>query len=253
MSSKEPEIAVIGAGFGRTGTSSLKIALAQLGFGPCNHMTEVVKDTARCLGFIRAYHGKPTDWRSLMRAWGATVDDPTSDFVPELMAAYPNAKVVLTVRDSAEAWWASFQSTIARFDSPLSGLLVFSIPQFFIAWRLGREVRAFRRRTYGSHDAQGYEKHNARMIALVAKERMLVYNVKEGWAPLCEFLGVPVPEGPFPRTNETKDMIRIMWTIRAVGAAAWTLELGLIALLIRQSIRGGWWRMLDVRRFVGEL
>ncbi|KZT51176.1 hypothetical protein CALCODRAFT_503875 [Calocera cornea HHB12733] len=238
--SSSPELTVIGAGFGRTGTSSLKEALEILGFGPCHHMSELVMKVGRCQAFIAAYNGEPTDWRKLMRGWASTVDDPTSDFVPELMAAYPKAKVILTVRDTSEAWWKSFQGTLAQMDSLWTGALVASIPPLFLFWSVGRNTRTFRSKTYGSHGPEAYEKHNARMIELVPKEKMLVFNVKEGWAPLCKFLGVPVPKVPFPRTNETEYMLQKLRQARIGGAVAWTVEIALVAALASKVIWGSW-------------
>ncbi|CAF1460229.1 unnamed protein product [Rotaria sp. Silwood1] len=93
---------VIGAGLGRTGTSSLKAALELLGFGPCHHMSELFDKPDRSLQFIRAFDGDKVDFHELMKGYGSTVDSPTSDFYKEIHKAYPKAKIVLTLRDSDE-------------------------------------------------------------------------------------------------------------------------------------------------------
>ncbi|CAF3698029.1 unnamed protein product [Rotaria sp. Silwood1] len=103
---------VIGAGLGRTDTSSLKAALELLGFGPCHHMSELFDKPDRSLQFIRAFDGDKVDFHELMKGYGSTVDSPTSDFYKEIHKAYPKAKIVLTVRDSGEKWFESFQNTV---------------------------------------------------------------------------------------------------------------------------------------------
>ena len=104
-------LSVIGAGFGRTGTMSLKLALDQLGFGPCYHMTEVFKNPKASGYWEAAADGKPIDWEEVFAGYRSTVDWPGATFYKQLADAYPEAKVILTERD-AEAWFESTQATI---------------------------------------------------------------------------------------------------------------------------------------------
>ncbi|MCL5777740.1 sulfotransferase family protein [Limibaculum sp. FT325] len=191
---------VIGAGLGRTGTYSLKLAINRLGLGPCHHMEEVLLDQATQVPlWAAAAQGRP-DWAAIYAGYGSAVDWPTAGFFRELDAAYPNAKFILTVR-SPESWLASFSETIYRLLAA-PGML----PDEARPWHemcvgvIGRtgfppglDAETLRR---------GFEAHVAAVRATIPAERLLVYQVKEGWAPLCAFLGVPVPDEPFPRTND---------------------------------------------------
>ncbi|EJU05214.1 hypothetical protein DACRYDRAFT_103708 [Dacryopinax primogenitus] len=246
-----PEVRVIGAGLGRSGTFSVKEALEILGFGPCHHMAELPGKVSRCMAFVRAYHGKPTNWRSLMSGWGATVDHPNADFVPELMAAYPDAKVILTVRDNTEVWWKSYSDTIYQFHKLWNGWVLFSVPSMWAFWLVARNIHSFETKTYGTIGPATYEMHNEGIKRMVPKDKLLVFNVKEGWEPLCKFLGVDVPKRPFPRNNETKEMHRRFLIMRSTGVAAWVLELGLLGLVTHQAIKRGWFSVFDLRRLFG--
>jgi hypothetical protein len=195
--------------------------------------------------------GKATNWREIMRGFGSTVDHPTTDFVPELMAAFPDAKVILTERDNAAVWWKSFRETILRMQTEWSGLLVFSLPPMWSFRRMASEIRKFQERMDGPIGPESYEAHNKRMREVVPKEKLLVFNVKKGWEPLCAFLGVQVPEGvPFPRSNETAEMHRRFIMMRLVGATAFMVELGLVTLLVWGLSGAGLLSWTDVRRFL---
>ncbi|KZT51674.1 TPR repeat-containing protein-like protein [Calocera cornea HHB12733] len=248
-----PELRVIGAGLGRTGTSSMKEALEILGFGPCHHMSELTGKVGRCWEFVAAYHGKPTDWREMMAGWVSTVDTPTTDFVPELMAAYPDAKVILTVRDNSTVWWKSYTDTIMSVMTLWNGVLIYPFPAVFAMWSVGRNAESSKRRQYGVVGPACYEAHNARIKAIVPKEKLLVFNVKEGWEPLCNFLVVEVPNVPFPRKNETKELQKGYLIMRTVAAAVWMLGLGLVALIVQQVAQRGGNRDLDLRKPLHEL
>jgi hypothetical protein len=90
---------VIGAGFGRTGTSSLKQALEDLGFGPCHHMTEVIAHPQQVPVWEAAMNGEPVEWEDVFHAYQSAVDWPSAAFYEPLMERYPDARVILTVRD----------------------------------------------------------------------------------------------------------------------------------------------------------
>ena len=194
-------LSVIGAGFGRTGTLSLKLALDQLGFGPCYHMLEVFKNPQAPGYWEAAADRQPVDWETVFAGYGSTVDWPSATFYRELAEAYPQAKVVLTVRDP-EAWFASTQATIFRadfsnMDDPFQRMAMKVIGDLFDR-RMHDKDRLI----------EVYDRHNATVQEVIPAERLLVYDVAEGWAPLCAFLGVPAPAGPMPRVNSTEDFQR---------------------------------------------
>ena len=198
---------VIGAGYGRTGTLSLKVALEQIGFGPCYHMMELLKDPSRVGQWMNAQRGRPVDWDALLAGYGSAVDFPTCLHFERLIEVYPQAKVVLTVRDT-ESWYASASQTImslrptARQMVSLTLRLAFSTRARGLA-RVGRHNgKMMRRIGRGEEAKRGYEEHIARVREVVPPERLLEFSVKQGWEPLCEFLGVNVPGEEFPRVNE---------------------------------------------------
>lgn len=189
---------VIGAGFGRTGTLSLKLALEQLGFGPCYHMMEVFKNPQAPQWWVDAADGKP-DWEKIFAGYNSTVDWPNATFYAELADRYPNAKVILTERDP-EAWFRSTQATIFPNAEPPD------TPEPFA--QMFRKVigRLFDQRMADhDHVIDVYLRHNAEVRRCIPAERLLVYEVAQGWAPLCAFLGVPVPDGPMPQVNSTDE------------------------------------------------
>lgn len=200
-------LSVIGAGLGRTGTMSLKLALEQLGMGPCYHMVEVLLDPmARAPGWIRAADGDP-DWESVFAGYAATVDYPGCTFWRELAAEYPAAKVVLSVRDPDD-WFDSTQATVfsARNRNRLA-IAPPPIPEFF---------EKIARKDFGvqiddrDFMTAAFRRHNEEVRRAIPPERLLVFEVTQGWEPLCSFLGVPVPDKPFPRVNTREEIGRMM-------------------------------------------
>jgi hypothetical protein len=189
---------VIGAGFGRTGTLSVKTALERLGFGPCMHMMPLLDDPERAALFQRAAEG---DYRALGKAldgYRSTVDWPGTYFWRELIASNPDAKVVLTARDP-EKWYRSAHDTIfqAATHAPRgSGPIEMT---HTLVWD-GTFGGRFADR---DHAIRVFEEHNAAVRREVPANRLLEFQVSDGWAPLCEFLGVPVPDEPFPRSNDS--------------------------------------------------
>ena len=248
-------VRVIGAGFGRTGTASLKAALETLGFGPCYHMTEVFKHPGHADFWQAAWRGELVDWDGLLGAYEATVDWPACTFYAELMERYPNAKVILTVRDP-EGWYQSTRDTIYQLGrisegSPLSRLsfAFFSLLAFGtfntgqgpmteeIVWR-----GTFDARFEDKHHAiEVFNQHNEEVRRRVPEEQLLVYEVKEGWEPLCEFLGVEEPDKPFPHLNDAAEMRRRILVLRAVSVAVPVVLVLLLsvalALLGRRALR----------------
>ena len=190
---------VIGAGLGRTGTTSLKLALERLGFAPCHHMTEVLRypETA---GLWEAAAEGNADLESLLAGYRAAVDWPSCHFYRELSRIYPHAKVILTVRDP-DGWFRSTQATIFRPEHvalldkrPMGGFLKKVV------------FPAFDGRLHDREQAIAvYERHNAEVRRTIVPERLLVYDVAQGWEPLCRFLGAPIPAESFPHANTTEE------------------------------------------------
>lgn len=193
---------VIGAGFGRTGTLSLKLALEQLGFGPCHHMEEVINDPARHVaGWNKALDGEP-DWDAVYRGYTSAVDWPTAAFWRELAVYYPDAKVVLSTR-SPESWADSISQTIFAFMEMGDRVPPDGKPMFDMAYRVvTRSVGPDRSR---ETIVKVFNDHIAAVRAEIPAERLLVFEAKDGWQPLCDFLGVPVPEGGYPRSNNREE------------------------------------------------
>ena len=191
---------VIGAGLGRTGTLSLKLALEKLGLGPCYHMAELFVDMSRVPLWIAAADGNP-DWDAIFSGFVSTTDYPACSFWRGLIEHYPDAKVLLTVRD-ADKWFDSTQATIF---SPEMKARIASSPMLEVVtktvWKdFGDRI----------HDRDfmtaSFARHNDEVRRGVPKDRLLEFDVRQGWEPLCEFLGVPVPDTPFPRTNSREEV-----------------------------------------------
>ncbi|HEY3828413.1 MAG TPA: sulfotransferase [Solirubrobacteraceae bacterium] len=187
---------VIGAGFGRTGTMSLKVALEELGAGPCFHCLDP-SPAAGAEGLSQAPHqaspwaeqpGSDTevDWQAALAGWGSTVGWLGARFYREMLDAWPDALVLLSVRDP-ETWYASARDTI-NADGPIAD-------------------RVFGGRIAEREHALGlYHRHNEQVMSTVPPERLLVYEVAQGWEPLSEFLGVQAPQAPFPHLNRAKSL-----------------------------------------------
>ena len=222
---------VIGAGFGRTGTMSLKAALERLGFGPCYHMVEVFEHPDHADLWMAAWRGEPVDWDAFLGPYRATVDWPACTFYEELARRYPDAKVLLSVRDP-ERWYESTRNTIYEIGRIAGGSgpsrLAFWFVGLFVpgVFRIGSMVDemiwqgTFDGRFEDEAHAIGvFERHNEEVRRRVPEDRLLVYGVKQGWGPLCEFLGVEEPDEPFPRLNDTAEMRRRILAVRALSVA----------------------------------
>lgn len=194
---------VIGAGVGRTGTYSLKLALNKLGFGPCHHMEEVVLNMPQQLPlWVDVVNGKP-DWREIFAGYRSTVDWPTARYFRELLTAYPSAKFVLTDRN-AESWAESFAATIYKLLAERS-----EAPAAMHDWLEWASTVIAQTGFPAGLDVEGLKQafvaHNEAAKATIPPSQLLVYQVKEGWGPLCAFLGVSTPSEPFPRTNNRSE------------------------------------------------
>ena len=186
-------LSVIGAGFGRTGTESMKLALEALGKGPCHHMKEVLVDSEQIALWRSAAQGDLPEWEEAFAGYNSAVDWPTAYFWRELSEYYPDAKVLLTVR-RADSWYESMTNTIFK-------TLKASTDPASIGLKLIGEGVFGGRLDDRAHAIAVYEKNIADVQAAFTQERLLTYHLGEGWEPLCQFLGEPVPNIPFPRSN----------------------------------------------------
>ena len=188
-------VQVVGAGLGRTGTNSLKLALEQLLGGPCYHMVEVFARPDDVEVWADAYEGSPPDWAEFLRDYRATVDWPAASFWSELAAAFPEAVILLSVRDT-DAWWTSASNTI------FPALAGSAEPD-----RMVRGMMASFPLDLADPDAAkaAYEAHNERVRDTADPARLVEWRTGEGWGPICEALGVPVPDEDFPHVNTTAE------------------------------------------------
>jgi hypothetical protein len=205
---------VVGAGFGRTGTLSLKIALERLGVGPCYHMAEVFPRPQHVAMWHRLAFEHQIDWDELFRGFHATVDWPSARWWREIAAHFPDAKVLLSVRDP-EAWYKSMSDTIYQ---PLKEPAPDDAPEIV---RLQSEMvrKAILAETFDNrfedkaHAIDVFKRHSQEVRDTIDPARLLTFDVREGWEPLCRFLEVPIPDEPFPRLNDTaatQAMIQMM-------------------------------------------
>jgi hypothetical protein len=201
-------LTVIGSGFGRTGTMSLKRALEKLGLGPCNHMEEVADNPEQLVHWSALARGEQVDWDQVYAGYRSTVDWPGAQFWRELAAAYPEAKVIHSTR-SAESWWASFSKTIAVVLATARRNGVDSSYELLpeMGYRIVAQM-AFDG-NFEDKDAAvaAFEARQKEVIESIAPERLLVYELGSGWDPLCEFLELPVPDEPFPRSNDATEFV----------------------------------------------
>ncbi len=207
-------INVIGTGLGRTGTMSLKLALEQLGGGKSFHMVELLKIPERVKYLKDAQKGKPTNWPALFEGFSYTVDYPTCLFYKELLEEYPDAKVIHSLRDP-EKWYESVSQTIYR-GKPKSIKDVLRLVYNLIRSKDMRKVApVFMNNDKLIWDGQFqskfedkdfairmFQQHLEEVKSFVPPENLLLFDVKQGWEPLCNFLGHPVPDTPFPKSHE---------------------------------------------------
>ncbi|HWX75800.1 MAG TPA: sulfotransferase [Solirubrobacteraceae bacterium] len=196
---------VVGVGLGRTGTNSLKVALEQLLGGPCYHMFELIANPRRVPLWERAVRGEEVDWAELFDGYAATVDWPGCAFWREIAAANPEAPVLLSTRESSQTWWASMERTIVP---ALQGPMLSEHPELVRGQAMVREL--FRTRftpDFADREAAiaEYERHCDDVRREVPAKRLIEWQPRDGWEPICSCLGVPVPEVPFPHENSRED------------------------------------------------
>ena len=197
---------VVGAGLGRTGTHSLKLALEQLLDGPCYHMMETFGRPDDIPVWHAAVNGATTDWASFLADYVATVDWPAAAFWRELSDTYPDAVVLLSSRSSAEAWYQSAHDTIfqiSRREIPpehsdvMNGQLAMAKDMFTNTFTPDYDDATAAMRAY--------ERHNADVRASIDPARLIDWHPGDGWEPICAALSLPVPDLPFPHVNTTAD------------------------------------------------
>jgi len=199
------QLEVVGAGLGRTGTASLKMALERLTGGRCYHMFEVFEAPASVALWHEIVRGESDDWDAVMDGYSASVDWPAAAYWPELSAANPQAVVLLSSRATPEKWWASMEQTIVR-------TLTMELPpeaegmaehRAMVLEMLERRFTPDWREPSAAMAA--YERHNAAVRSEVAPERLVDWQPGDGWEPICRALGVEVPSEPFPHENSSEE------------------------------------------------
>ena len=208
-------LAVIGAGFGRTGTMSLKLALEHLGRGPCYHMRELLAHPAQDPVWHAATRGERVDWDALFEGYGSAVDWPVAAFWQQLAQHYPHARFILSVRDS-HIWHESVLETIFK---ALSSTPDAGDSQTRIHRAMTRELILHRtfddRLDDAAHAIAVYERHNQAVRDGISAHRLLVVEAGIGWEPLCAFLDCPVPDLPYPHSNSREEFHdRRLWKTR---------------------------------------
>ena len=193
---------VVGAGLGRTGTKSLQQALQLLLGEPCYHMVEVFERPHHVDAWRLAAEGTPPDWHELFDGYAAAVDWPMASFWEDIAAAFPDAIILHSTRSDADTWFRSASNTILRPndrdpDEPFSMMWSAVAARTFDGPETDRDVAI-----------AGYEHHNRHVLATAPPERLVAYQPGDGWEPLCNALGLPVPDDPFPHANTTAEFRR---------------------------------------------
>jgi len=229
---------VFGAGFGRTGTMSLKFALEKLRIGPCYHMREVVSRPSHIKLWYDISRGEHPNWNRLFSGFNSAVDFPVCLFYKQLINIFPEAKFILTLRDF-DTWYISTANTIYKvpsilpdwFERVVYPIRMFIVMQVNLIW-----VGLFKN-NFSDRDSTKlvYYEHIESVKKIIPADKLLIYNVKEGWEPLCEFLDVDVPDIPFPKVNDTAEMLRNFAIIKMLPYV-FILSIGTISVILFISV-----------------
>lgn len=196
---------VIGSGFGRTGTMSMKEALEVLGLGPCHHMIEVMENPEQLAHWKAIAAGEPINWADVFEGYTSQVDWPGAHVWHETYNAFPDARVIHTERPE-DAWWESFNNTIGKFFAVGSDLdlppHIADIFETMNGWFVKETFDDF---TDRNSAIAAYRLNNERVRDTIPPDRLLVFHVADGWDPLCRFLEVPVPSTAFPHRHPKKE------------------------------------------------
>jgi len=234
---------VIGSGFGRTGTLSLKHALEEIGMGPCYHMEEVLKRPDHVVRWHSYAIGDQVDWHHLFDGYNSVVDFPASIAYKDLIEAFPEAKIVHTVRDP-DRWYDSTLATIFQGSSLTPRWLNRLVPSTG-RWADMTDTLIWNGLFEGRFEDRDYaiDRFNSwtdEVVATVPADNLLVFRASDGWGPLCEFLGVLQPDSPFPHVNDRESMLKRFRRVRVVTRAAPVAGVGLVAGIVglaRRRIR----------------
>ena len=210
---------IIGTGLGRTGTHSLKLALEQLGFGKCYHMVELFQQPSGLKYFKQAERNEKVKWSELFLGYASAVDYPVARYYKQISEFYPDAKVIHTLRD-AESWYQSAWATIFWASKPYSlRILKLAVHLPFSAEARSRiPVLLYNRKLaeleFGKDlknkekVIERYNKHYEEVIRTIPEDRLLLFDQKKGWEPLCKFLNVPVPLNQYPKSNSREEFLK---------------------------------------------
>jgi Sulfotransferase domain len=192
---------VIGAGVGRTGTHSLKLALERLLGAPCYHMLEVFERPDDVEQWRQASRSEEVDWDNMFGGYAAAVDWPTAAYYDVLMEMYPDAIVLLSTRRNADEWWTSASSTIFAAIDRVSDFPA-AMEQMIFEMLDARFTPDWREK--GASMA-AYLLHNDEVMMQVPSDRLVEWQPGDGWGPICEALGLPQPDEPFPHANSAAE------------------------------------------------
>ena len=229
---------VLGAGYCRTGTMSLKIALEKLGIGPCYHMREVVSHPSHIKIWYDISHGEHPNWERLFSGFNSAVDFPVSLFYEELINKFPDAKFILTLRDF-DSWYKSTANTIYKVPTMLPDWfkrVVYPI-RMFIELQVNLIWVGLFKNNFSDRESTElvYNEHIGSVKKTIPADKLLVYRINEGWGPLCEFLNVENPETPFPKVNDTAEMLRNFAIVKSLPYLL-ILSIALILVLLFMSV-----------------
>lgn len=212
---------VIGTGQARTGTTSLKLALEHLGFGKCYHMYDLFNNPDQIVFFERAERGEDIHWDQLLECYQSTCDMPLIEYYGQLIQTNEDAMVIHTTRD-AETWYESMKNTVFWAINPDPGRKFRIMIRFPFSSTIRKRSRVFKynkrmmKRFFGedlgnkAKVIDRYKTYNDQVLASIPKDKLLVYDIRSGWEPVCEFLQVPVPKIPFPKSNTTEEFLHNM-------------------------------------------
>ena len=208
---------VIGVGFGRTGTLSLKIALERLGLGPCQHWVELTRHPSLARRWVDAlrnlHNARPVDWDIVFQGYKSTVDWPGCSFASELKQAYPDAKIILTTRDP-DSWYESVSQTLLPLYQSLPTWLCLLLPPLGALRYLASEIIWAENGVFeGQFEdrvkaIEVFEAHNQKVREAFPPNDVLVFDVSDGYGPLCDFLGLTAPDTAFPHVNDCASIQR---------------------------------------------
>jgi hypothetical protein len=192
---------IIGAGWGRTGTASVKMALERLGAGPCLHMTEMWSHPKLAAAWNRYRKGEPVDWQAELAGWNATVDWPGATIWRELAMLWPSAPILLTVRDP-RSWYESVRSTIHPATEPHLDIGPAEVRELMTRTLWDDCFGGWQRALDPDWAMAAFEAHNQSVRLACPVGRLIEWQASDGWEPLCVALGVDIPEEPFPHLND---------------------------------------------------